>query len=72
MTFNDVSVAEAVTEMNRYLAKPIVIADARLGATRISGTFHTGEADAFVDALGYYVLTRRTLDRDGRVVLTRA
>lgn len=71
VTFDDETVAEAAAEMNRYLVEPIVIADPRLARTRISGTFHTGEADAFIEALGYYVPTQRTLDRNGRIVLTR-
>jgi transmembrane sensor len=50
--FNDVPVAQAAAELNRYSLRPIVIADPRAGAMRISGVFRTGDPAAFSDLVG--------------------
>lgn len=47
--FDGTPVAEAVSELNRYSLKPIVISDARVGQMRISGVYKTGEPKAFVE-----------------------
>lgn len=52
-SFDDVSIHEAVAEMNRYSSKPIVIVDAdRLKALRVSGLFRTGDSARFARAVG--------------------
>jgi transmembrane sensor len=71
VVFSDESVTDAVRELNRYLASPMVVADADLGKTRISGSFRTGEAESFVEALDYYVPTRSAKDSRGRLILTK-
>ncbi len=50
-SFNDVSLEEAVAEMNRYNRVPIVLADKALAARRVSGVFHTGDNLAFAQAV---------------------
>jgi transmembrane sensor len=50
--FNDVPIAQAVAELNRYSLRPIVIADPRAGTMRISGVFRTGDPAAFSDLVG--------------------
>jgi transmembrane sensor len=46
--------ADALTEMNRYSAVPIVLADPGIGELRLSGVFRTGEPEAFAHALEEY------------------
>lgn len=51
LLFDDVPLAGAAGELNRYRRTPIRIADPDAGALRISGSFKTAETPAFVDAL---------------------
>jgi transmembrane sensor len=51
LLFDDVPLAAAVGELNRYRRQPINVADTVVGALRISGSFRTAETPAFVDAL---------------------
>lgn len=51
-SFDDVTLNEAVAEMNRYSSKPIVIVHAdRLKALRVSGLFRTGDSARFARAV---------------------
>lgn len=51
-SFDDVTLNEAVAEMNRYSSKPIVIVHAdRLKALRVSGLFRTGDSVSFARAV---------------------
>ncbi|OYU28009.1 MAG: iron dicitrate transport regulator FecR [Burkholderiales bacterium PBB2] len=52
LSFDDVTLNEAVDEMNRYSSKPIVIVEAaRLKALRVSGLFRTGDSASFARAV---------------------
>ena len=72
LVFQDEALADAVAEMNRYLAEPIRLADDRVGAIRISGAFKAGETSGFLSALeaGFPVVAQR--DAAGGVTLSRA
>ena len=71
LAFDNVTLAEAVAEMNRYAATRIEIADPALAAERISGVFPAGEQHAFAEALALYLpLTAES--RADRIVLIRA
>jgi len=49
---DDVSLVDAVADMNRYSTVPIVVADSEaLRALRISGVFRTGDNEAFAQAV---------------------
>lgn len=50
-SFENVSLREAIAEMNRYNRVPIVLVDEALAARRISGVFHTGDNLAFAQAV---------------------
>ena len=58
VVFDDVALADAAAEMNRYSTLQVVVADARLRSLRISGTFRTGESRAFVEAVQSYFPVR--------------
>lgn len=49
--FDDETLAEAIVEMNRYAAKPIVIRDRNVAALRVSGRFKANDTDRFVDTV---------------------
>jgi len=52
VVFDDLSLAEAVAEVNRYSAVPIVLAGpSALAALRVSGQFRTGDAAGFARAV---------------------
>jgi len=63
---------QAVAEFNRYRAGKLVVADPRLAAIRVGGTFETDESDKFLTALrsGFGVSTRE--GADGAVYLVPA
>lgn len=62
LVFDNVALADAAAEMNRYSTLQVVVADPRLRTFRISGTFLAGESRAFVEAIQSYfpVRTRNT------------
>jgi transmembrane sensor len=45
--FDDVALADAVREVNRYSQRQIVVRDADVGKLQISGIFRTGDPDRF-------------------------
>jgi transmembrane sensor len=51
LSFDDVSLEEFVSELNRYQKIKIVVADSELNKLRISGVFNSREADAALEAL---------------------
>jgi transmembrane sensor len=69
LQFDDVSLAEAAGELNRYRHRPIRIADNRAAALRVSGAFRTAETPAFVDALGTGFPVRVKQDSNGGTVI---
>ncbi|MGJ4731213.1 FecR family protein, partial [Luteimonas sp. SDU101] len=68
LVFRDTSLADAASEFNRYNARKILIADARVGDLRIGGSFRWANAEGFVRLLeqGFPV---RAEYRDDRIVL---
>ena len=71
LAFDNVTLAEAVAEMNRYATTRIEIADPALAAERISGVFPAGEQESFAEALALY-LPLKAEGKGGRIVLMRA
>jgi transmembrane sensor len=69
LQFQDVPLAAAAAELNRYRVHPIRIADSRAATLRVSGTFHTAETPAFVDALTAGFPVRGKQDSSGDVVI---
>jgi transmembrane sensor len=72
LQFDDVPLAEAAGELNRYRHRPIRVADNRAAALRVSGAFHTAETPAFVDALtsGFPVRVKQD-SSEGIVIASR-
>jgi transmembrane sensor len=53
--FADVTLAEAVEEMNRYSTVKLRIDDPQLAGERLSGVFRAGDQDLFAQTLGQYL-----------------
>jgi transmembrane sensor len=56
LIFEDRPLGEVVTELNRYSDRKIVITDASVAATPITGAFATGDVEGFVSAVRAYHL----------------
>jgi len=56
--FDNVTLADAVTELNRYSTTKIRVPDPGLAAERLSGTFPTGEPEAFVANIALFLPIR--------------
>ena len=70
IVFNDEPLASVVERMNRYTSRRIDVADARVAALRISGTFHVGDVRGFVSTLTTYLPVKAEEHRDGSVLMT--
>ncbi|WP_139068886.1 MULTISPECIES: FecR domain-containing protein [unclassified Hyphomonas] len=55
LQFDNVTLAEAIAEMNRYSTTQLRIDDASLASERISGTFPAGKQEEFVQSLELYL-----------------
>ena len=56
--FDDVTLADAVTELNRYSTTKIRVPDPGLAAERLSGTFRTGAPEEFVANIALFLSIR--------------
>lgn len=71
LEFSDVSLDQAVAEMNRYTPRAIVIADASLSKYRVSGVFKTGDPEHFADTMAEVFPLKVTRNSEGAPVLDR-
>ena len=70
--FDNDTLANAVAEVNRYIAKKIVLADPRLESLRMSGVFIAGHRDSFLETVAGNFRIKVSNGDDGRIVLTAA
>lgn len=68
LVFRDRTLADAITEFNRYTERKIVILDPRIAAMRVAGSFSSTNAEDFVHLLeqGYPL---RVESRDEKILL---
>ena len=64
------SLATVVARMNRYAQHPVVIGDDQTGELRLSGVFHTGDIEGFVNTIAGYLPVRAEQEADGTTRLT--
>lgn len=69
LIFNDTPLTDAVSEINRYTNKPIVIADSAVGNKRITGVFKTNDPERFSQAMSEILPVEVEHAPDGRPVL---
>ena len=67
----DLSLADAVVEMNRHSPVQITVADPQIASLRVNGMFRAGEPRAFVTALEQYFPIAARDYGDTEIVLTR-
>jgi transmembrane sensor len=71
LAFFQEPLAEAVSQMNRYTRRPIVILDAQVAELRISGNYSVGDAQAFATSISVLLPVEVGLERD-RITLRAA
>ncbi len=71
LRLNGENLAEAVAEYNRYLSRPLVIADPSIGQIRLGGRFSTTDPDEFCAALKEIYGVTAHFETD-RIRLTRS
>ena len=69
LVFNDRPLGEAVEEMNRYTAHPIVLADASSRDLRVSGVFNTSDPEHFAETIAETFSLSLDRHQDGVVKL---
>lgn len=72
LIFENRPLGEVAAELNRYSDRKIVIADASVARTPITGAFATGDVDAFVSAVRSYQLASVTSENRREVELGSA
>jgi transmembrane sensor len=65
--FDNISLAEAVAQMNRYTDKKLVVVDPKVGALRVSGAFRTNDPARFAETLATLYPIRLIPMADGRI-----
>lgn len=67
--FDNDSMADAVSELNRYLSSPIHIGDPEVKKIRISGSFPTGSSASFLEAVQFSFPVQAERDANGAISL---
>jgi transmembrane sensor len=65
VVFENDTLSTVVARINRYARHGVVIADTRTSQLRISGVFHTGDIDGFVNTIVDYLPVRADKTGDG-------
>jgi transmembrane sensor len=69
LVFNDTPLSDAVAEINRYNTRPIAIAEAAVGAYRVSGVFKSNDPAHFSRAMAEVLPIEVTPAPDGALIL---
>ena len=70
LVFDNEPLSDVVVRVSRYAAHPIIIGDDTTAGMRISGVFHTGDAQGFVATIVSYLPLRARQAADGSTRLT--
>jgi len=69
LVFNETRLADAVAEINRYTAHPIVIANSQIGDFRITGVFRSSDPERFSEAMSQILPVDVVQSTDGALHL---
>lgn len=69
LIFDDAPLSEAVAEINRYTARPIVIVDPSVGSYRVTGVFRSSDPDRFSQAMAEVLPVSVSYGPDGSPTL---
>nr|WP_167381839.1 DUF4880 domain-containing protein [Novosphingobium panipatense] len=64
LAFRDETVVQAVTEMNRYSTRELVVADSHAAALRLSGVYRVGDPEAFARSLSVLLPVKIAVEPD--------
>lgn len=70
LVFNDLPLAEAIEEVNRYSTHRVILAAPSVEAIRVTGTFDTGDIEGFVSAATRLYDLSAQHRADGSIVLS--
>jgi len=70
LMFDNEPLSSVVQRINRYSAKPVVIADAKTGALRVSGVFRAGDTQGFLRMVTSYLPLSAATGENGEVRLS--
>jgi len=71
LVFENEPLSSVVARVNRYVQRPIDLADAKTSAFRISGVFRAGDVDGFVSTITHYLPVRADPGENGSIRLSR-
>lgn len=69
LIFEDEDLSDAIAEVNRYSDRQIELASADLGTLHISGAFKTGDPDAFLQTVSWYLPIKVIQAGDKRIIV---
>jgi transmembrane sensor len=69
LILDNLALADALPLINRYLSKPVMLADATTGAIRIGGIYNTHEVNNLIPSLPKVLPVYLTQNQDGNPVL---
>lgn len=69
LILDNLALADALPLINRYLSKPVMLADASTGAIRIGGIYNINEVNNLVPSLPKVLPVYLTQNQDGNPVL---
>lgn len=72
LVFDDESLSEAALRMNNYSTRKIVVEGHAAESLRVSGVFHAGDTQAFVDAVKSYFPVTATTTGDTVIIRPKA
>ncbi|HEY2533529.1 MAG TPA: FecR domain-containing protein [Xanthobacteraceae bacterium] len=72
LEFENDTLADAIAEFNRYSPQPIMLADPKVGALRISGVFHLSPPQRFAALVQELLPVKVDQDSEGRTQLRLA
>ena len=64
LVFRETALSDAIGDINRYLARPVILRNAKAAGEMLSGEFSTRDPDGFVQAVNALV-GPGTVTRDG-------
>ena len=70
LIFDNEPLSSVVRRINRYSAQPIVVADAKAGAMRVSGVFRAGDTQGFLHMVTNYLPVTAATGENGQIRLT--
>ncbi|MFJ4196179.1 FecR family protein [Pseudomonas sp. NPDC089534] len=69
LVLDNLSLHEALPQINRYLDKPLMLADASTGSIRVGGIYNVKELDSLVTSLPKVLPVYLTRNKDGNPVI---